>query len=1019
MRTNNLKASIKAAVRVVGILSFAAIAAFGATGPSVNLNLIAAPTTTTLPDGTVVPMWGYSCGTPVSGSLVTCAALNPNAGGAWSPVVITVPTGQTLVISLTNNLYFPQTGTATSFIPTSLTIVGQLGGGLGSAPLTVASPTHTAPTVTWSTVGAPGSPTFLPPSQGPRVQSFGTEVAAHGGTILTGVGGVVSEVASPATLTWPATGAQLLPGTYLLESGTHPSIQGSMGLYGMVVVTCAPGGSACGSVAAGTAYTGVSYNADVDLLLSEIDPVQNNAVNTAVNHANFSETEVWSGQPGGCGNPSSSNYQTCYPPAVNYTPLFYLFNGVAFNKTNASLSVFQATPTGVNTTTTSGAKVLVRLVNAGLRMHVPSIVGAMTTPAAIPVTTTAVPGFSLVAEDGNPLPGNQRVQSEVFLAAGKTYDVMVNAPATTTPPALPIFDRELSLSGNIYSRDAGMLAYIGLNNTTLPSGASAAAIANPDTYPNVVPGKTFTVSDGSKGVIANDINVYGVAVATGPLHGTLVLSPNGTFTYTPDSTWSAVSSPTTSDSFKYAVNGSAATCTSSNLCATVSLGKATTETPAGITVLNTAFTSATAGYISVNTPGVLAGATDTAGYGLSVYLPSVTPTLCSGFHIYPSANGGFNAYLDTPNSSLVTCQFTFQAQSSYGTLSPSTSPNGPATVSVTFPAPSNLTVKVVDGYDKTTPITDYKWIIEEDKTFYVDPSCRTNPPDIHCPLSGPLGTNSPATNIVGTFGVNFHTSDMPFVAQGCTGPKSCEAGQKVYDNGTPCTGGPGVPAGCSTTAGQHVAAVCDVGNGVCRPDTSGTGRTWVKPSQVDLDPNKRYYVSVLPGDAADPFGLTGNCSAAVQGGTNPPPCVGHGMGGAPITWAYNATTQLYSQATSVTVLSQPSPYPPGKLSVMIFEDDFPLNGEQDAGGGVDVLAPNEPGLGNFQIHLWDAFGGNGDFTGQMTYDMFNQPLTNSLAGTIDPSTGRNACPISPSGTNTFNGSTAPSGGVSATQATGT
>ena len=24
------------------------------------------------------------------------------------------------------------------------------------------------------------------------------------------------------------------------------------------------------------------------------------------------------------------------------------------------------------------------------------------------------------------------------------------------------------------------------------------------------------------------------------------------------------------------------------------------------------------------------------------------------------------------------------------------------------------------------------------------------------------------------------------------------------------------------------------------------------------------------------------------------------------------------------------------------------------------------------------------FTGQMTYDMFNQPLTNSLAGTIDP-----------------------------------
>ncbi len=92
-------------------------------------------------------------------------------------------------------------------------------------------------------------------------------------------------------------------------------------------------------------------------------------------------------------------------------------------------------------------------------------------------------------------------------------------------------------------------------------------------------------------------------------------------------------------------------------------------------------------------------------------------------------------------------------------------------------------------------------------------------------------------------------------------------------------------------------------------------------------------------------------------------------------------------------ITQPSPYPPGKLSVFVFEDDFPLNGEQDGGGGVDVLSPNEPGLGGFQIHLWDAMGGNGDFTGQMTYDMFNQPLTNSLAGTKDPNNGNDACPI--------------------------
>ena len=143
---------------------------------------------------------------------------------------------------------------------------------------------------------------------------------------------------------------------------------------------------------------------------------------------------MWSGQPGGCGNPSSSSYNTCYPPAVNYSPLYYLINGAAFDKTNASASLFPTTPaTGVT------GNVLVRFVNAGLRMHVPSIVGSQ--------TGRGRSGFSLIAEDGNPLPGVPRVQSEVFMAAGKTYDVMINAPATAGT-ALPVFDRQLSLSGN-------------------------------------------------------------------------------------------------------------------------------------------------------------------------------------------------------------------------------------------------------------------------------------------------------------------------------------------------------------------------------------------------------------------------------------------------------------------------------------------------------------------------------------------------------------------------------------------
>ncbi len=98
------------------------------------------------------------------------------------------------------------------------------------------------------------------------------------------------------------------------------------------------------------------------------------------------------------------------------------------------------------------------------------------------------------------LPGVPRVQSEVFMAAGKTYDVMINAPAAGGT-ALPIFDRELSLSGNAFQRDAGMLAYIGANGNGVPTGAAAlgAAKANNDTYKVVCPAagtcNTLTISD--------------------------------------------------------------------------------------------------------------------------------------------------------------------------------------------------------------------------------------------------------------------------------------------------------------------------------------------------------------------------------------------------------------------------------------------------------------------------------------------------------------------------------------------
>src|SRR5436305_1741532 len=218
----------------------------------------------------------------------------------------------------------------------------------------------------------------------------------------------------------------------------------------------------------------------------------------------------WSGQSGGCGDPASATYHQCYPPAVNFTPLYYTINGVAFDKTHPAASTFAASPaTGVVPT----GSVLVRMVNAGLRMHVPSIVGAQTgTPAA-------TPGFSLIAEDGNPLPGLARVQSEVFMAAGKTYDVKVNVPASTAT-ALPVFDRQLSLSGNGTGHDTGMFGYISINGALAPGASTpVTAQAVADTYPNLAPNQTLNVSDPARGVIANDTNVYGVQLLTAPTGG--------------------------------------------------------------------------------------------------------------------------------------------------------------------------------------------------------------------------------------------------------------------------------------------------------------------------------------------------------------------------------------------------------------------------------------------------------------------------------------------------------------------
>jgi hypothetical protein len=1266
------KTSLKAAILASMLLLCGAALSFG----QQVINLTAGPATTTMPDGSVIPMWGYSCGAAVAGSAATCspltgsmsAAATGSLGGiyvlnggsgyssptvtidppssctvngttciqasanaivsggqvvgftwishgagyiaapkvsisggtgaiaaaapAWSPIVITVPFGAAggLRINLTNNLAFtPAGGGLTNNIPTSIVIEGQVGGGLGSAHTSTPSPDHSNAQgcVSWFIAALPpGAPCTsnqsgqLPPAQGPRVQSMATEVAA----------------ASSTSLTWPL----LKPGTYLLESGTHPSIQVPMGLIGMLVVTTPPSGST-----PGTAYPSVSatktaaipqvqYNAELPLEFSEIDPVQNKAVDQAVRTAGFSETAVWSkmnsdgvtalqltnggsgytsapsvsisggggsgasavaevslglasvnitnggsgyasptvsfsggGGSGAAGiatvsggvitkisltsvgsgytsapaviisdtsglgaaasatlantgsvvltltsggggytsNPSvlisggggsgaaatvsvtlggCGTTNTCYPPAVNYTPFYFLINGLAFDRANPGPSLFAAAA-GLNNavppapvTTGIHGQLLLRLVNAGLRMHVPAIVGSQTTGFDGAGNSKTVNGFTLIAEDGNPLPDlapakggaivAPRVKTEVFMAASKTYDVMVNVPADATalnpfpPLLLPIYDRELSLSANSSVRDAGMLAYIGVNGALLPnvSGAfgSGSATANPDVYPSIVPCAVsaascipFAISDPSKGVIANDINVYGVQLATPPTNGTLTcdavpgnpvpgICANGTFTYRPNAGALAVSN-TAFDTFGYCANGT------STVCAQVTL-QVSSLTGGRPVANNITYTSKMATFLKIASPGVLSVDSDPNGLPLQVLLSSVAPP--SGVTVDMDAAGGFTATVGSTATTNATCpsgapsgskcySFTYLAQNSQGTQSDKTAP---AAVTLVFPPPSNLKVRVLDAQaykncnGDTTCITglplmsDYRWIIEEDKTFWVDPNCTTNSSITTPGCSTVVGPSGQST--IPTSGVQFHTSTMDYVAQGCTGPLSCEYGQMMLDTNPQ-----------SATYGQHVNAVCDLGNGACRPDpgdgTNNGGFAWVDPSQVVLDPAKRYYISVLPGDAANPF--PANTSAAACNGKEAKPgdsSCGHTMSGAPIAPACNKLGGTNACGTNtafspVNVLVLPTPLPTGKLSVMVFEDDYPLNGEQDGGGGNGTVAPIEPGLGGFNLVLWDTYGGLGDVTGQNTYDMFNQPLSNSLTGTIDPATGLDACPI--------------------------
>jgi hypothetical protein len=658
MKTNYFK-NLRIFVSVAMLL--AANVAFAVT---TTVNLTAQRMSTTLPDGITVPMWGYC----------TTGSCTPT----WAPgPTITVPAGTNLRIVLNNMLP----------IPTSLVILGQYGGGLGTATRMV-SPTHAPQSNTTFPGNGVADPVFTPPTQLDRARSFATEVGA----------------ATANTLTWN----NLKSGTYIYETGTLPSIEAPMGLYGVLIVTQAPvPADTSTEFIPGNAYPGIPYDTDTALLFSEIDPVQNKAVDdAAADGADFNKR---------FNDPTCSPNFKCYPAAVNYTPTYFLINGQSFDKSNPGKSIF---PVAVTPTSSSG-NVLIRLLNAGLHTHIPSVVGL---------------GMSLMAEDGNVAPGNPKIQNEVLLTAGKTYDVLVSPPQvspapdtgnTFAPATFAIFDRQLSLTTS-NQLDGGMQGVLQVAGGSLPSANTPQAVA--DTF--AVP--LNTAINGN--VRLNDIAVMRTELVAGPVNGTLTFNNNGTFVYTP-----ATGSHNTTETFTYTGNGGTTN------TATVTLNIASGGI--GISPIANAdiYTSNIATRFKVARPGVLSNDSDPSGYPLTAVLAD--PGTCTSVML--NADGSFSA---TPLANAANCTFTYQAKNSQDT-------SASASVTVNFPAASGITLALLDATTKTA-ITDYRWTIQEDLTFKVD-STVTPPPSLR------------------TLGTSFHKSYMPVIATGCVGTTSCGAGQSV------------------------------------------------------------------------------------------------------------------------------------------------------------------------------------------------------------------------------------------------
>jgi PKD repeat protein len=313
-------------------------------------------------------------------------------------------------------------------------------------------------------------------SLGQRVRSF-THETAPGGT---------------GQYVW----SNLEPGTYLYHSGTHPQVQVQMGLYGAVT----------SPASAGMAYAGVGYDLEQVLLFSEVDPALHRAVAGPLPTYGTSE----------------------YPSTIDYQPKYFLINGAPFSPASTCFGGF-----------TVGDRVLLRMLNAGLRELGPAILESH---------------WKVVAEGGSPYGITEggtttphgKEQYSLLLPPGGTRDVLFGPQAEGV---YWIVDRRLNLT-NDTGPDGGFqtcLAVAALAgqptaNANGPySGTAGTAIsfssAGSDPNGGTIVSYQWTFGDGGSSTDADPSHTY---AAAGIYAASLTVTDGEGLTSMPDYTTASV-----------------------------------------------------------------------------------------------------------------------------------------------------------------------------------------------------------------------------------------------------------------------------------------------------------------------------------------------------------------------------------------------------------------------------------------------------------------------------------------------